>query len=35
MQVLESIKELFKHKDLLGLHVGHKWLMHFGVPMGF
>ncbi len=29
MQVLKSIKDLFKHKDSLGLHFGHKWLTHF------
>jgi hypothetical protein len=34
VQVLESIKDLFKHRDSLGLHFGHKWLMHFGCVNG-
>jgi hypothetical protein len=29
MQVLKSIKDLFRHKDFLGLHFGHIWLTHF------
>jgi hypothetical protein len=33
MQALESIRDLFRHKDSLGLHFGHRWFL--GVPMGF
>jgi len=25
----------FRHKDYLGLHFGHKWLMHFWCVNGF
>jgi hypothetical protein len=35
VQVLESIKDLFKHKDFLRLHFGHRWLAHFGCANGF
>jgi hypothetical protein len=35
MQTLESIKDFFKHIDFSKLHFGHKWFMHFGVPVGF
>jgi len=35
MQALEFIKDLFKHKDSLGLHFDHKWLTHFGCVKGF
>ncbi len=35
MQALESIIILFKHKDSLGLHFGHKWFTHFKCANGF
>ncbi len=35
MQILESIKDPFKHRDFLGLYFGYKWFTHFGVPMNF
>ncbi len=35
MQTLESIKDLSKHKDSLGLHFGHRWPLHFGCVCGF
>jgi hypothetical protein len=31
----ESIKDIFQHKDSLGLHFGHIWLMHFGCANEF
>jgi len=34
VQALESIKDVYKHKDFLGLHFGHRWLCILGVPMG-
>jgi hypothetical protein len=27
--------DLFKHRDSLRLHFGHKWLTHFGCANGF
>jgi hypothetical protein len=35
VQALKSMKDLPKHKDSLGLHFGHKWLVHFGCVNGF
>jgi hypothetical protein len=35
MQALESIRDLSKHIDFLGLHFGHIWLTHFGCVSGF
>ncbi len=35
MQALQSTGVLFRHKDSLGLHFGHKWFMHFGCASGF
>jgi hypothetical protein len=35
MQTLESIMDLFKHRDFLGLHFGHRRLTHFGCANGF
>jgi hypothetical protein len=35
MQTLESIMDLFKHRDFLGLHFGHIRLTHFGCANGF
>jgi hypothetical protein len=35
MQSLESIKDLFKHKNSSRLHFGHKWLRHFRCASGF
>ncbi len=35
MQDLESIKDLFRHKNSLGFHFGHMWLMHFRCASGF
>jgi hypothetical protein len=32
---LESINELSKHKNSLGLHFGHIWPSHFGCVSGF
>ncbi len=34
MQVLESIKDLSKHRDSIKLHLGHKWFTHFGCVSG-
>jgi hypothetical protein len=31
----ESIKDIFQHKDSLGLHFGHRWLVHFGCANEF
>jgi hypothetical protein len=35
VQLLESIKNLSKHKNSSRLHFGHKWLTHFGFASGF
>jgi hypothetical protein len=35
VQALESIRDLFKHKDSLRLHFGQKWHMHFCVLVDF
>jgi hypothetical protein len=35
MQALESIRDLCKHINFLGLQFGHRWLMHFGCASGF
>jgi hypothetical protein len=35
VQALESIMDLFMHRDFLGLHFGHKWFMYFGCASGF
>jgi hypothetical protein len=35
VQALESIKDLSRHKDSLGLHIGHRWPSHFGCASGF
>jgi hypothetical protein len=34
MQALKSFKDLFKHRNSLGLHFGHRWFMHFGCAKG-
>jgi hypothetical protein len=35
VQVLESIKDLSRHKNSSKLHFGHRWLHILGVPVGF
>jgi len=34
-KLLESIMDIFQHKDSLGLHFGHRWLTHFGCANEF
>jgi hypothetical protein len=35
VQILESFKEFFRHKDSSWLHFGHKWPSYFGYDNGF
>jgi hypothetical protein len=35
VQALKSIKDFSKHREFLGLHPSHIWLMHFGCANGF
>ncbi len=35
MQVLESIMDLFKHRNYSRLHFGHKWFTYFRCANGF
>jgi hypothetical protein len=35
MKALESIKDLFRHRDFLGLYFGHRLFTHFGCANGF
>jgi hypothetical protein len=35
VKILESFKDLFRHRDSLGLHFNHKWFMHFGCANRF
>jgi hypothetical protein len=35
VKALEFIGDLSRHKDSSGLHLGHRWLTHFGCASGF